>query len=176
MLRPVTDHCPAPIITNVHPLAPDRSRAVRLLLAVVALLGLFAMHGLAGHGVAGHGVAGSLGADGSIRVAGVAAHPPGDLVDSVEALGGPRDAAGTGAGLHGAGTSAGHGDGNPLHAAIAGLCLALLAVLVVIVARRGWWRRVLSAPDRAISSPHRLFRSLRPRPPPDLVALGVCRC
>lgn len=171
MLRPVIDPCPPPIIAIVHPVASESSRAVRLLLAVVALLGLFAMHGLAGHGVAG-----ALGADGSIQVAGVAAHPPGDLVDSVEALSGPRDAAGTGAGLHGAGMPEGHGDGNPLHAAMAGLCLALLALLVVIVARRGWWRRVLSAPDRATSSPHRLFRSLRPRPPPDLVALGVCRC
>lgn len=118
----------------------------RVVVTLVALAGLFAMHGLADHGVAGHGVAGH-------GVAPTAHH------------------AATGDSGHGAPDPAAPATHGPVE-----LCLALLALGLLLLLGRGPQveRRntLLPAAPTGWRAPSRP----RTSDPPDLFALSVQRC
>ena len=134
--------------------APRRD-ARRLLLAVLALLGLLAMHGLDAHGVTASPSATPTAAGGS-----AADHPAGGHGASGHVGDSPDEA------------PTEHGG----HSLVMGLCLALLVAACVLLAPRlrpRWF--VGRAPRSSVSRP-RLLAMAAPARPPDLVALGVCRC
>lgn len=113
----------------------------RAVVTLVALAGLFAMHGLADHGVAGHGAV-------------PAAH-------------------------HATTDGAGHGDpapATPVAHDMAGLCLALLALGLLLLLGHGPGadrrRTLLPAAPTGWRAPPRP----RTSDPPDLHALSVLRC
>jgi hypothetical protein len=127
----------------------------RAVAVLVALAGLFAMHGLSDHGVAHHAAGGTVEmSDGS----GMAAIVPVDAHRSPHADDTERSPA-------------------PDDDGLVGLCLALLSaglVLALALGRHGWRRGLHASYDagrRAITA----ARS-RPLDPPDLVRLSIQRC
>ena len=136
------------------------AQPIRLVVLVAALLGVFAMHGLAAHG---------------------AMHPPvsgdsvaGAVVDAVhvEHGGATVEALTEGSVSVGARDAPDHGD-----SALMALCLALLATALIVLLGlrvRGRLTR-LRGPERATSTTLRLA-ARRDRDPPCLPALSIQRC
>lgn len=125
----------------------------RPVLVVLALLGLLWMHGLGTHGLVGPAPAEAH--------AGHAGH--------AAAVGGtPATAAGTT-------EEQGEGGGHGAHLVAGGLCLALLLAAVVLLGARrtGLLLRLRTTGRGLLPGLARLAPRARP---PDLVALGVCRC
>lgn len=122
----------------------------RPVLVVLALLGLLWMHGLGTHGLVGPAPAEAH--------AGHAGH--------AAAVGGTP-----------AGTTEeqGEGGGHGAHLVAGGLCLALLLAAVVLLGARrtGLLLRLRTTGRGLLPGLARLAPRARP---PDLVALGVCRC
>ena len=132
------------------------SSALRTVFGVAALLGLFAMHGLAGHGTAHHAEQ--------------------DIAPMVLVSAADHHSSATG--HHGGGESSGHPTGNQPDPglALAGLCLAVLltgVVLAVVLGRGFPVRGVQGLRWRAGGRPG---RSRRYRDPPCLVTLSIQRC
>lgn len=127
---------------------------------VVALVGLFAMHGLTAHGAAhaGHDVAPAP------TAAAVAAHDDCSDCAGMTAVGTGAPSPVTGERSPGGGLSG-----------LAGLCLAVLLVGVVAAALRGRLVRLRRLPD-PVAADGRPARSLRDRDPPCLFALSIQRC
>lgn len=131
--------------------------ALRRLLAVAALLGVVAMHGLAGHGTA-HG---DLGGPIAATAPAVHDHPAASMPmagpsDTSPMLTDPSDPAQDG-GLLG----------------LVGMCLAALVIVVALV---GTGAAVAHRVDIARMSAGLPFRARRDRDPPCLFALSVQRC
>lgn len=128
-----------------------RGRSGRPLLVVLALLGLLWMHGLGTHGTVEPAGAADTVTHAAHQEPAAAAEDHGDEGDH------------GGAGDHGG------------HVTAVGLCLALLLVAVLLTGR---WRRGLLLRLRGATGT--LATGLAPPAPrtrpPDLVALGVCRC
>ncbi len=117
---------------------------------MLALVGLLWMHGLGTHGTGGTGGTGAT--DTSPAAAAHAVHQEP-----------AADADPGGSGDHGA------------HVMAVGLCLALLLAAVLLPLRRS--RGVLLRLRRSASRVPGLLPGVVPRArPPDLVALGICRC
>lgn len=134
--------------------------ALRRVCGAAALLAVFAMHGVAVHGAmhAGHG------ADPMPAAVAVAdhGHGPGDaaMADA------PDDSP--------AGTTPERAPGPEL-LGYAGLCVAILLVLVVALVRRGRFIR-LRRPRDSTTARGWPSRSRRDRDPPCLFALSIQRC
>lgn len=172
MLRP-----PTPRPTRALP-RRALSAGGRLLLLLVALGGLFAMHGLADHGVAGHLVTSSASHAGAVghvedHPSGTAGHAPTAHV----AHGAPQglDAGASSVtvsraadALEAVSSGAGHGH-------MTELCLAILAAALVLalsaVPRRTPWSAAFASSVRPV-----LVARARDPVPPDLRRLSVQRC
>ena len=138
----------------------------RLVALLVALVGLFAMHGLSDHGAAGH-----LEGAGVVVAAhhSTPSHAPLTDLESMSSTSEPVVGAVAAAMPSGMG-----GPGHDL--GTAGLCLAVMAVgLLLAAAVRHAWAD--NGPGRLLSLPS-VGAALRPRAPdpPDLVQLSVQRC
>ena len=130
----------------------------RLVLGTLALLGLFAMHGLGGHGATHR-----TGPDVSPATRPAQLH--GDTVNSSAAsMAAPDD-----------GEAGSHSDGDD--GALVGLCLAVLAIallptLCLLSGTRWKWAGCRVVRLRAVL-PLAVYRD---RDPPDLTALSILRC
>lgn len=134
-------------------------QAGRLVALLVALAGLFAMHGLSDHGASGRleaAGASMVMAHGTMLTGAVlAGHDAGGL--------GPPAASGL--------SSDGHEMG------MAGMCLAVLAVVLLLIPTRSWRSlagSLWAVGERSVAAvSHALARS---PDPPDLILLSIHRC
>jgi len=138
------------------------ARAIRTFWGAAALVGLFAMHGLAGHGAmhAGHG-------DPPLEIAAAAAahtHAAASMPMEATAAQAPSLTAPSGPSPDDGGLG------------LVGLCLAVLlvgAIAAVLLGRRSWYARSLARPVAHRGWP---ARARRDRDPPCLFALSIQRC
>lgn len=178
----------------------------RLMWSLLALVGLFSMHGLSTHGTAGPNgdpgsaisgsamsgstmssstmssstVSGSTASGAAMSLAPVDAHgaEPRGASDDIEPVTTPTLSSTTTASGCDCDGSTGHSDGQghaPGQSMLMALCLALIALVVTWLVRRGAW----PLPRAAARGPALLARGvpvMAPLRPPQLAMLGVWRC
>ena len=154
-------------MTGLQPRALRRSRlhtAGRLAALLVALLGLFAMHGLADHGSTGHGSMPGMTSQPVTPVAVVDDHAVDHVADS-----GRADSASPA-------VSSQSGDGHG-EMGLLGLCLAIVGALLVFGAGvlLRWSRRLAASLCPAFRQLAAWARARDPAPP-DLTLLCIQRC
>jgi hypothetical protein len=151
-------------MSGTHPWV-NAATALRYVCGVAALLGLFAMHGLAGHGTAHQGYA-----DSSMLMASAAGPTDASMTTHHEGHEAPpADTRGD------RDPDSGSGSGSSF-LGLAGLCLAVLLIGIVLAVVLG--RRIPIKGDRrrewrASGQP---MRARRYRDPPCLFALSIQRC
>lgn len=140
-------------------------RAGRLAALLVALAGLFAMHGMADHGTAGHGAMLGMASGTSASIGGPDVMTHGESHADMAAP------------SHSQQLSPTDGDSHD-QMGLLGLCLAVLATLFALVTVvLLWWRRVtLAALLPAGQLTRRLWVRARDPAPPDLFSLSIQRC
>lgn len=157
----------------------ERSARAQVLVAIAVLLGLFAMHGLSGHGTMQHDSA-SMGAMAPSLGDHAPTHAP--IIAAIAATAATGDTAGPGsqtvATVAGAAFAlTGDLGGDTGAGGMAGICLAFLMALMLLVARHPRWSRSPMSITVLVRQRPTIARAARrDRDPPSLILLSIRRC